>query len=29
MPVGRICVRQNSGGSFRMHTYRKITGPAP
>ena len=29
MLAGRICVRQNSGGSFRMHTCRKITGSAP
>ena len=29
MLAGRICVRQNSGGLFRMHTYRKITGSAP
>ena len=29
MPVGRICVRQNNGGPFRMHACRKITGPAP
>ena len=29
MLAGRICVRQNSGGLFRMHAYRKITGPAP